>query len=52
MIGSTASLTWVPADTIDFSGEGLYRVKLALSVSDPQGSVGTDFMVLEFLVIN
>lgn len=52
VVGSTPSVQWTPSDTYNFSGEGTYVIQVRLSVTDPAGNVGTDFIVLEFIIIN
>jgi serine protease len=50
-VGTEPTAQWTPSDTFDFSSEGTYVVRVRLSVTDPQGNVGTDFVTLEFVII-
>jgi hypothetical protein len=51
VVGDTLTTTWTPSETYSFSSEGLYTVEIRLSSTDPGGHVGSDFVVLEWLVI-
>jgi serine protease len=51
VVGTGASIQWTPNQTYAFNQEGLWRVEVRLNVTDPQGNVGTDFVVLEWLLI-
>lgn len=51
-VGTESSVSWTPSDTFDFSSDGIYNVEVRLSVTDPQGASGTDFVRLRFTVIN
>ncbi len=52
VLGSTASLTWTPSDSFDFSQEGSYTLQLRLNVKDIKGNTGSDFKVFVFSIIN
>ena len=52
IIGNAPSIEWKPSDTVDFSGEGRYVIELRLSVTDSQDNTGSDFVLLEFIIIN
>jgi PKD repeat protein len=52
VLGSTPTVQWKPSQSINFSNEGTYRVELRLNVTDPAGNTGTDFVTLEFVVVN
>jgi serine protease len=51
VVGNAPSVEWTPSGTYDFSSEGTYVVKIRLSVTDPQGNTGTDFVTLEWLIL-
>jgi len=51
VVGSAATVTWTPADTFDF-GQGLNRLEIRLSVTDAEGNTGSDFVVLESIIID
>ncbi|MBI5488640.1 MAG: S8 family serine peptidase [Deltaproteobacteria bacterium] len=51
VVGHDLSVSWTPSDTYSFSSEGLYSVEVRLTATDPTGNVGSDFVVLEWLVI-
>lgn len=50
-VGSAPSVQWTPSDTYDFSTEGRYVIQVRLNVTDPVGNTGTDFVVLEFFIL-
>jgi serine protease len=52
VVGNAPAIQWTPSDTYDFRGEGTYVIQVSLRVTDPQGNTGTDFVVLEFSIIN
>ncbi len=52
VVGTEPSVSWTPSDTFDFSSEGTYNIEVRLSVKDPQGGSGTDFVRLRFIIIN
>jgi len=51
VVGNAASIQWTPNQTYAFNQEGTWRVEVRLNVTDPQGNVGTDFVVIEWVLI-
>lgn len=51
VIGSAANVTWSPADTFDF-GTGRNGLKIVLSATDSENNTGSDFVVLESILID
>ncbi len=50
-VGNTASVQWTPNQSFAFNQEGTYTVEVRLSVTDPQGQIGTDFVTLQWVLI-
>jgi len=52
-IGNTMSFDGRLTDTIPFGDiEGRWDIEIRLNVSDPEGNIGTDFVTLDFVIIN
>ena len=51
VVGGAANVTWTPADTFEF-GSGRNVLKIVLSVTDSEANVGSDFVVLEAIIID
>ncbi len=49
-VATTANASWIPKDHIDFSGEGTFRVRVRLYVTDPAGMTGQDQVQLEWQI--
>lgn len=52
VIGNTANISWLPADSFDFTKSGKYTLELRLSATDSKGATGSDFIVVKFAIIN
>ena len=53
IIGNTVSFNGRLSDTIPFgNSEGLWIIEIRLNVSDSDGNIGTDFVTLDFVIIN
>jgi serine protease len=51
VVGNAATVQWTPNQTFAFNQEGTYTVEVRLSVADPGGNVGSDFVVLQWVLI-
>ena len=51
-VGTGNNVLWTPADTIDFSDEGIYDVTVRLTAQDAAGNTANDFVALRFIIIN
>jgi serine protease len=51
VVGNAATVQWTPNQTYAFDQEGTYTVEVRLSVTDPGGNVGSDYVTLEWILI-
>jgi hypothetical protein len=51
-VGTGNNVPWTPSDTYDFSEENLYVVTITATAEDPSGNTASDFVQLEWRVIN